>query len=97
MYGNDVVAGGGTRFTDLDITMQPRMGSAILWPSVTDADLDVEEPDTHHEALPPEAGIKFGMNIWIHQYDYKTPSRKGCKWTTQNTHGGQVLPRSMRK
>jgi hypothetical protein len=22
---------------------------------------------THHEALPPDAGLKFGANLWIHQ------------------------------
>ena len=33
---------------------------------------------THHEALPVEAGVKFGANLWIHQYDFKTPHAAGC-------------------
>ena len=34
MYLNDVEAGGETRFTRLNISVTPRKGSAILWPSV---------------------------------------------------------------
>jgi len=85
MYINDVEEGGGTRFTDLGITVQPERGKAVLWPSVLDSDLSSSEPNTHHEALPPVSGVKFGVNLWLHQYDFKTPSRKGCKWTTRNT------------
>mmetsp|Transcript_25594 Transcript_25594/g.66172 ORF Transcript_25594/g.66172 Transcript_25594/m.66172 type:complete len:87 (-) Transcript_25594:194-454(-) len=85
MYINDVDEGGGTRFTDLDRVVQPRKGSAILWPSVTDGNLTRDEPNTHHEALPPVSGIKYAVNLWLHMYDFKTPSRRGCKWTTRNT------------
>mmetsp|Transcript_42281 Transcript_42281/g.104792 ORF Transcript_42281/g.104792 Transcript_42281/m.104792 type:complete len:435 (+) Transcript_42281:2-1306(+) len=85
MYINDVEEGGGTRFTDLDLTVKPRAGKAVLWPSVLDRNLSQEEPRTHHEALPPVSGLKFAVNLWIHQHDFKTPSRNGCKWTTRNT------------
>lgn len=85
MYINDVAEGGGTRFTDLGITVQPRRGRAVLWPSVLGADLARPEPKTHHEALPPVSGVKYGVNLWLHQYDFKTPSRRGCKLTTRNT------------
>jgi prolyl 4-hydroxylase len=40
---------------------------------------------THHEALAPVSGTKFGANLWLHQYDFKGPSSKGCKWTSRNT------------
>ena len=36
-------------------------------------------------ALPFE-GIKFGANLWIHMYDFRTPSTKGCELTYKNTY-----------
>eukprot|EP00307_Rebecca_sp_RCC1486_P004928 CAMPEP_0119410100 /NCGR_PEP_ID=MMETSP1335-20130426/3217_1 /TAXON_ID=259385 /ORGANISM="Chrysoculter rhomboideus, Strain RCC1486" /LENGTH=443 /DNA_ID=CAMNT_0007434575 /DNA_START=58 /DNA_END=1385 /DNA_ORIENTATION=+ len=81
IYLNDVEEGGGTRFTDIDITMQPKRGRAVMWPSVLDSDLTQLEPMTHHEAIAPVSGTKFGANLWGHQFDFKTPSSKGCKWT----------------
>ena len=41
---------------------------------------------THHEALPVEAGVKFGANLWIHQYDFRTPSSRRCELTCKNSH-----------
>ena len=32
-------------------------------------------------------GIKFGANMWIHQFDFKTPSERGCPLTYVNTMG----------
>lgn len=80
-YLNDVEAGGGTRFTDLPggpITIQPRRGKAILWPSVLLHSPHEKDDRTHHEALPVTAGEKFGANFWIHQYDFKGPHARGC-------------------
>jgi hypothetical protein len=85
MYINHVEEGGATRFNDLGIDVQPRKGSAVLWPSVLDRDLAREEPKAHHEALPPVSGTKLGVNLWWHLHDFKTPSTRGCKWTTRNT------------
>ena len=44
------------------------------------------ELQTHHEALPVEMGIKYGANLWIHQYDFKTPSSRRCEHTFKNTY-----------
>ena len=70
VYLSDVEAGGGTKFNDLGVVVTPKLGRAILWPSVLSADLLTGEPKTHHEALPVEAGIKFAANLWIHLYDF---------------------------
>lgn len=78
--------GGGTRFTDINVTAQPRRGRAVLWPSVLDSDFTKIEPNTHHEALPPISGTKYGANFWLHEYDFRTPSSQGCKWTSRNTY-----------
>ena len=110
MYLNTPEAGGGTRFNDLGITVEPRRGSAVLWPSLLDSDVELPElqvqaytspisrphlalispisPElqTHHEALPVEAGVKFGANLWIHQYDFRTPSSRRCELTFKNSY-----------
>ena len=68
IYLSDVEAGGGTSFPDLEprVTMTPKKGSAILWPSVLDDHPTTRDDRTHHEALPVEAGLKFAANHWIH-------------------------------
>ena len=78
MYLNTVEAGGGTRFTKLNITVPPKRGRVLIWPSVLNDQPDMKDPRTHHQALPVEKGIKYGANAWIHQRDYKTPHDIGC-------------------
>jgi prolyl 4-hydroxylase len=78
MYLNDVEEGGGTHFGPLNLTVQPKKGRVVIWPSVLDEDpLEMDER-THHEALPVKAGIKYGANAWLHLRDFKTQSEKGC-------------------
>jgi len=37
-----------------------------------------------------EAGVKYAANLWIHLYDFKSPSRAGeCPFLGQNTHNGR--------
>jgi prolyl 4-hydroxylase len=64
LYLNDVDAGGGTNFPDLDITCMPKRGRALLWPSVLNDDPLTMDPRTFHQALPVEGGIKYGANAW---------------------------------
>jgi hypothetical protein len=33
------------------------------------------------------SGVKYGANMWLHQFDFKTPSERGCKLTYVNTFG----------
>jgi prolyl 4-hydroxylase len=49
-----------------DVTIEPKKGKAVLWPSVMDSDPTVQDPRTHHQALPVMAGVKFAANAWIH-------------------------------
>ena len=37
--------------------------------------------------MPVHAGIKYGANMWVHQFDFKTPSERGCELTYVNTAG----------
>jgi prolyl 4-hydroxylase len=75
---NDVEAGGGTNFPKLGITVMPKRGRALLWPSVLNSAPMSSDQRTTHQALDVEAGVKFAANGWIHMYDYLTPQKKGC-------------------
>mmetsp|Transcript_12480 Transcript_12480/g.26973 ORF Transcript_12480/g.26973 Transcript_12480/m.26973 type:complete len:501 (+) Transcript_12480:262-1764(+) len=83
LYLNDVCdeegeCGGGTSFPELDITIQPKKGSALLWPSVLDAEPNQKDPRTDHEALPVTKGIKYGANAWIHQGNFQKALLTNC-------------------
>lgn len=58
MYLSTPDEGGGTHFADLGLTVPAVKGTAVLWPSVTDADPTADEPYTNHEGLPPARGVK---------------------------------------
>eukprot|EP00804_Cyclotella_cryptica_P000358 CCRYP_008674-RB/>CCRYP_008674-RB protein AED:0.16 eAED:0.16 QI:143/1/1/1/0.75/0.6/5/454/617 len=78
MYLNDVEEGGETRFPLLDVVVEARKGSALMWPNVEDADPDEKDQRTDHEAMPVVKGVKFGANAWIHSEDFKAPFYMNC-------------------
>jgi len=78
LYLNDVEAGGGTDFPLLNLTVLPKRGTALIWPSVRDSDPNRKDARTEHQALPVEAGIKYGANAWVHQRSFKEPFNKSC-------------------
>lgn len=78
MYLSDVEEGGGTGFTRLGLTVQPKKGRAILWPSVRNEDPMEMDERTHHEALPVVRGVKYGANAWLHLYDFQSAMRVHC-------------------
>jgi prolyl 4-hydroxylase len=78
LYLNDVEEGGGTRFSDLDLTVIPKRGRLLLWPSVLNENPSEKDFSTHHQALKVEKGIKFAANAWIHLRDFKGPHEVGC-------------------
>jgi len=82
LYLTDVEEGGGTNFPRLGsgdgLTVMPKKGKALLWPSVMNDAPEEWDPRTHHAALPVEKGIKYASNAWIHLRDFKTPHAIGC-------------------
>mmetsp|Transcript_50312 Transcript_50312/g.56216 ORF Transcript_50312/g.56216 Transcript_50312/m.56216 type:complete len:461 (+) Transcript_50312:20-1402(+) len=78
LYLNDVEAGGGTNFPDLNLTVMPKRGQVLIWPSVLDDNPNEKDDRTDHQALPVEAGIKYGANAWLHMRDFKNPHERGC-------------------
>lgn len=80
LYLNDVESGGGTNFPLLNnVTVQPVKGRAVVWPIVLNSmPLDVD-PRTMHEALRVEKGVKYSVNSWLHQRNYKIPHKTMCQ------------------
>ena len=71
LYLNDVEEGGGTNFPELapgaaPLTIQPKRGKALIWPSVLDENVNEKDYRTEHEALKVLKGVKYGANAWIH-------------------------------
>ena len=66
LYLNDVEEGGGTHFPLLDITVQPKKGSALLWPSVVDEDIEQKDFRTDHEVRVLSYNMCVSMEIIIY-------------------------------
>ena len=69
------------------LAVSPRLGDAVLWPSVLDAKPMESDIRTEHEAKAVAEGVKYGVNLWVHQFDWKLPSSRGCELTQINTFG----------
>lgn len=78
LYLSDVEKGGGTNFPQLDLTIEPKKGRALLWPSVYDSNPMVSDQRMYHQALEVIEGVKFAANGWIHQYNYVAAQEAGC-------------------
>eukprot|EP00578_Thalassiosira_sp_NH16_P025821 CAMPEP_0181086912 /NCGR_PEP_ID=MMETSP1071-20121207/6000_1 /TAXON_ID=35127 /ORGANISM="Thalassiosira sp., Strain NH16" /LENGTH=475 /DNA_ID=CAMNT_0023168781 /DNA_START=130 /DNA_END=1557 /DNA_ORIENTATION=+ len=78
LYLSDVEEGGATNFPDLKIAVKPKVGRALLWPSVLDSNPKNKEPRTDHEAQDVIKGTKFGANAWLHLHDYVAAQENGC-------------------
>jgi predicted 2-oxoglutarate/Fe(II)-dependent dioxygenase YbiX len=81
IYFNDKPSGGGeTEFTHIHPTLKvkPVTGRMILWPSQLDSDSLIPDDRTTHQACNVTSGQKESANLWVHLYDYQTPSYMGC-------------------
>ena len=56
----------------------PKRGKALIWPSVLNDSPNLKDGRTEHQALPVEAGIKYGANAWVHQKDFKEVFKLSC-------------------
>ena len=62
----------------LNISVKPKKGSAILWPSVKSDDPYTIEEGTYHEAVTVDKGVKYAANFWIHMYEFQKALMHGC-------------------
>lgn len=65
MHRNNVEEGGETNFPRLGLSVKPRLGRAVLWPSVFDHDTLRNDIRSDHQALPVIKGVKYGANAWV--------------------------------
>jgi prolyl 4-hydroxylase len=79
LYLSDVEAGGGTNFPLLNnLTVLPKRGRVVVWPSVTSERPNIVDTRTMHQALVVEKGIKYSANSWLHQKNIKIPMKTLC-------------------
>jgi 2OG-Fe(II) oxygenase superfamily len=78
LYLSNVEEGGETQFNQLGIMVKPKLGRALVWPSVLDDQPDFWDDRMYHEAMPVIRGEKYAANHWIHLNDYDGPNRWGC-------------------
>mmetsp|Transcript_31478 Transcript_31478/g.82234 ORF Transcript_31478/g.82234 Transcript_31478/m.82234 type:complete len:297 (-) Transcript_31478:224-1114(-) len=78
MYLNDAPEGGETHFPQLNISVKPKRGRALLWPSVLNSDPNERDFRTEHEAIAVRSGQKFAANYWLHMWDFQYANDKGC-------------------
>lgn len=79
IYFNSVEEGGGTRFPRLNnLTIEPKLGRVLIWPSILDEDINKADHRTDHEALEVVKGEKFAANAWLHLRDFQTSFQLGC-------------------
>ena len=63
VYLNEGMQGGATHFTDLDITVQPKVGMALLWNNLlADGSPNL---NTRHSGEPVLSGYKFIITKWF--------------------------------
>jgi 2OG-Fe(II) oxygenase superfamily len=66
LYLNDVEEGGATTFPELNVTVLPKPGRVLIWPSVLDSSPKEIDWNTEHEANKVTKGEKYGANVWFH-------------------------------
>jgi prolyl 4-hydroxylase len=69
---------GATNFPDLNIAVKPKVGKALLWPSVLNSNPKDKDSRMDHEAQDVIKGVKFGANSWMHLHDYLAAQDMGC-------------------
>ena len=82
IYLNEPEGGGGTRFTELDLTIEPRAGTAVFWNNLTAA--GGGNNFTMHQGLPVTAGKKVIITKWFRRAPVvRRPSftSLGAKWS----------------
>lgn len=71
VYMSEVEEGGETSFPELGLSVKPKLGMALVWPSVRNENLLHRENRTVHQAKPVIKGVKYVSNVWIHNWNFK--------------------------
>eukprot|EP01041_Mallomonas_annulata_P013429 gene13429-28478_t len=81
LYLSDVEEGGDTNFPTLGISVKPKKGRALLWPSTLNHWPNRIDGRTTHEAKQVIRGVKYAANAWIHLFDFQQANLWGCTGT----------------
>ena len=73
LYLNDVGAGGGTGFPNLDLEVRARKGRMILFHNCHPRS-NIRHPDSLHGGMPVLKGEKWACNLWFRESVYQTTS-----------------------
>jgi prolyl 4-hydroxylase len=68
VYLNEGMEGGGTRFTEIDYTVQPKTGMALLWNNLRED--GSPNTDTMHSGEPVIKGHKVIITTWFRVLGY---------------------------
>ena len=76
IYLNDNIEGGVTKFTNIDLTVKPVKGMAILFYNVSEVDLHNVHPFSKHTGTELIKGQKWVANIWSHSENVNIVNNK---------------------
>ena len=68
IYLNDVSAGGGTRFPQINRGFQPELGALLAWNNRTADGLG--NPATLHHGMPVRKGAKYIVTRWYREFPW---------------------------
>jgi prolyl 4-hydroxylase len=69
IYLNDDFEGGETHFPEINVSVKPEKGMAILFRSLDDNGSII--PESLHAGTPVISGVKYVCNKWVHNKQYR--------------------------
>jgi prolyl 4-hydroxylase len=52
-----------------NLSVRPKKGRAVVWPSVLDSNPNMKDGRSDHQAMPVIRGVKYGANAWVRPRD----------------------------
>jgi len=68
VYLNDVEEGGSTKFTKLNISVEPKKGRILVFENCL-KNTNIVHPMSEHAGTPVLRGEKYAFNLWFRQQD----------------------------
>lgn len=91
LYLSDVEEGGETYFNRLDLAVKPKLGRALVWPSVLNEDPETWDPRMFHEARDVIKGTKYAANHWyVAMFEKRGASCFDCRSYTFSFATGSI-------
>ena len=72
LYLNDVEAGGGTSFPNLDMEIRAKKGRMLIYHNCFEGST-VRHPNSVHGGMPVRRGEKWACNLWFREKSYQVP------------------------